>query len=74
MSYILEIDTPVCTNLSVHQKNRTGLESAISRAEAFFSLKPEAEARILDGSTDEEVWSSCGAKYLQEKQINLLKS
>lgn len=74
MSYILEIDTQVCINLSVHPKNKNGLESAIFKAESFFRLRPDAEARILDGSTDEEIWSSSGAKYFKESEIYLLQS
>lgn len=74
MSYILEIETEICINLFICPKNKNGLQSAILKAENFFRLRPDAEARILDDSTNEEVWSSSGAKYLQESEIHPLQS
>jgi hypothetical protein len=74
MSYILEIETPVCINLFIYEKNHKGLKKAISRAETFFRLQPDSVARIMEGSDDREVWSSCGAKHLKESEIYLLKS
>ncbi len=74
MSYILEIETPVCINLFIYEKNHKGLKKAISRAEAFFRLQPDSVARIMESLNDSDVWSSCGAKYLKESEIYLLKS
>lgn len=74
MSYILEIETEICINLFICPKDKNGLQSAILKAENFFRLRPDAEARILDDSTNEEVWSSSGAKYLQESEIYPLQS
>ena len=74
MSYILEIETPVCINLFIYEKNHKGLTNAISRAEMFFRLQPDSVARIMDDFDSSEVWSSCGAKYLKESEIYLLKS
>jgi hypothetical protein len=61
MSYILEIETPVCINLFIYEKNHKGLKKAISRAETFFRLQPDSVARIMDDFDNSEVWSSCGA-------------
>lgn len=74
MSYILEIETNVCINLFIYEKNHKGLTNAISRAETFFRLQPDAFALIVDDLTKDEVWSKSGAKYLEESKIYRLKS
>ena len=74
VSYILEIETPVCINLFIYGKHHKGLTNAISRAEMFFRLQPDSVARIMDDFDDSEVWSSCGAKYRKESEIYLLKT
>ena len=74
MSYILEIETPVCINLFIYEKNHKGLTNAISRAETFFRLQPDAFALIVDDLTKDEVWSKSGANYRKENEIYLLKS
>jgi hypothetical protein len=66
MSYILEIETPVCINLFIYEKNHKGLKKAISRAEAFFRLQPDSVARIMDDFDNSEVWSSCDANCLKK--------
>ena len=74
MSYILEIETPVCINLFIYGKHHKGLTNAISRAETFFRLQPDAFALIVDDLTKDEVWSKSGANYRKENEIYLLKS
>ena len=74
MSYILEIETPVCINLFLYNKNRKGLTNAIFRAETFSRLQLDFVARIMDDFDDSEVWSSYRVKCLEESEIYLLKS
>jgi len=66
MSYILEIETPVCINLFIYEKSHKGLKKAISRAESFFRLQPDSFARIVEDLNGGEVWSSSGANRPKE--------
>lgn len=54
--YILEIETVSCTLISVHEKNRKGLENALLKVESFLGQNNYVSAKILCSNSKQEVW------------------